>query len=304
MSHRKIAVIDLGTNTFHLLIACLQDSGDFEVVVRKRIFVKLADEGIDQLGEASMQRGLGALELFREILQEHGIASNEVSAVGTAALRTASNGPAYLCEISSKTGIHIDIIDGLREAHLIYLGVRKIWSPARFPVIIMDIGGGSVEFIIADQTKILWANSYPIGVSVLFRRFHRADPISQAECRKLRKFLHHEIKDLITALERYEPIILIGASGTFDVLADLLHISPEQLYAEVTSEAVIPILDPLTKMSIAERNAHPQIPSSRVDMIVVAILLVQEIIHIGDFSHIGISRHALKEGLIAEQGGA
>ncbi|NND05720.1 MAG: hypothetical protein HKN87_05015 [Saprospiraceae bacterium] len=301
MAQKEIAVIDLGTNTFHLVIASLQQDGTFDILVRKRIFVKLANEGINTLGKASMDRGMQALGIFVNLLEERGISSKEVVAVGTAALRTANNGSAFLNRIRSKFGLEIDIIDGLKEAALIYKGVRQIWNPADFPVLIMDIGGGSVEFIIANQEKVLWSRSYPIGVSILYRTFHHADPISPQESEKLHKFLCNELRNLSMALETFHPRTMIGASGTFDVLADLLDVSPGQLYAEVASSSVIPVLEPLTKMTVAERSAHPQIPETRVDMIVVAVCLLINVIRLGDFHTIGISRYALKEGAIAEQ---
>lgn len=293
----KIAVLDLGTNTFHLLIASGR-RGDIEILFKERNFVKLAGDGIDRLSDAAMHRGMLALEHFMQIIVQYKV--DVVKAVGTAALRTASNGPLFLSQIKESLNLEVEIIDGNMEAKLIYDGVKQVWQPSRFPALIMDIGGGSVEFIMADQTGILWAESFPVGVSVLFNNFHDQDPISQHEIEKLDAFLDDRLSTLVEMIRTHQPALLIGASGTFDVIGDILGYGSHNYQEAIVSKEITPILDKIALSTIEERIDHEKIPDTRVDMIVVAVLLLRHTLQLGNFTHMGICAYALKEGLILD----
>jgi exopolyphosphatase/guanosine-5'-triphosphate,3'-diphosphate pyrophosphatase len=219
MSNHK-AVIDLGTNTFHLLIVAPDEQLGFREVFRERRFIKLAEGGIEYLSDAAVQRGLEALVDFKSELDRHQVV--EVRAIGTAALRTARNGSAFIELVKDTTGIQIELIDGSEEARLIHLGVALATPLGTERGLIMDIGGGSVEFIIADVEKVYWAQSFPVGVAVLYERFHKNEPISEAEQMALKAFLKEQLRPLGNALDRYPCQDLLGASGTFDVLEDIL----------------------------------------------------------------------------------
>ncbi len=294
---QTVAVLDLGTNTFHLLITRVGKAG-ITSLYRERIFVKLAADGIDTLSTQAMTRGLDALMRFMDKVNEFDI--DLVKAVGTAALRTASNGPAYLQQIKKKTGLDVEIIDGQREAMLIYRGVREVWKPSSQPALIMDIGGGSVEYIIADTTRVLWADSFPVGVSVLHRKFHQQDPISGEEIKRLHSFLGDQLAPLHAQIRQYHPTLLIGASGTFDVVADILEFGGTLYNETVIDTKILPVIDMITQSTIDERRTHGKIPETRVDMIVVAVLLLRFTLQLGRFDKLGISAYALKEGLVSE----
>lgn len=296
----KKAVIDLGTNTFHLLIADVAEDRIVETIYRERIFVKLGADGVETLGEKPLERGFEALKKFRQILDQFGVTN--LTAVGTAALRTASNGPDFLHRIKEELNISIDLIDGHREAELIYGGVKQVWDiTGDAPAMIMDIGGGSVEFIIADQNEIYWMDSYPIGVSVLHRKFHHTDPISKEEQQQLGHYLEPFMNPLAQAVQEYQPYKLVGASGTFDVIAMLLCPDEPSLYEIVHSIDVDKIIKDIVISDEKERYNNPGIPNSRVDLIVVALLLLQEVLKLATWETIGISQYALKEGLLVSQ---
>ena len=123
MPMAKYGVIDLGTNTFHLLIVAINEEGQLLELQRKRIFVKLAEDGIQTIGPRPYQRGIEVLRYYNKILKEHQI--SDVKALGTAALRTASNGSSFIKDVKQHTGIEIEIITGDMEAALIHKGVMK-----------------------------------------------------------------------------------------------------------------------------------------------------------------------------------
>ena len=163
---KKYGVIDLGTNTFHLLIIETDDTDAFREIYREQHFVKLAEDGIGTIGAAPYARALKVMQDFEEVLDKQQVSG--LCAFGTAALRTARNGQAFIEEVKTLTGIEVELITGDREAELIHKGVLQAVPFSSECWLIMDIGGGSVEFIIADKNEMYWAQSFPIGVAVLF----------------------------------------------------------------------------------------------------------------------------------------
>lgn len=286
------AVVDLGTNTFHILIFRYAD-GKLQTILKERIFVKLAEGGIGEISKSAFARALAAMKRFRGLMDKHEV--RDYRAVGTAALRRASNGAQLVEEITLHTGLSVDIIDGKQEAEYISLGVQQLMDSSAANMV-MDIGGGSVEFIVREDKKIRWLVSLPIGVAVLYDRFHEGDPIALEEEQKLRSFLRQHLSTLAPALKEHQPTMLIGASGTFDVMALLLGAEGHP-FVQVTSSSMHTPLQDIVKSTKEERQQNPLIPDARVDMIVVAAILIQEILGFGDFTTIGISQYALKEGV-------
>jgi exopolyphosphatase/guanosine-5'-triphosphate,3'-diphosphate pyrophosphatase len=296
---KRFAVIDLGTNTFHILIAGKKDSDDFIVVYRERAFVKLAEEGINNIGKHAFKRGLEALKKFRDIMDLFEVI--DYRAVATAAMRNADNAPIFIERSRRSANINIEVISGNREAALIYGGVKHAGILSEETSMIMDIGGGSVEFIIGNQHNIFWAHSFDIGAAVLKHRFHNNEPISLLEKIELQKFLKDATQLMIPKLQQYAPRELIGASGTFDVLAEnlsnkLLHVA----YPMVTWEDFKIFCNQVVSTTHEERLAMPGIPESRADLMVVALLLIDFILELTKPERIKISNNALKEGMIAE----
>lgn len=297
----RYAVIDLGTNTFHLLIAEEGPAGKIKEIFRERRFVKLAEEGIETIGAAPYRRGLETLQHFRRILAAHDVPAEMVRAFGTAALRTASNGRAFIREVRESTGIEIRLISGDREAELIYKGVVMAAPPTDEYMLIMDIGGGSVEFIIANKDGVEWARSFPVGVAVLYKNFHRHEPILPEEITAIHQFLRKELGPLMEALALFPARRLVGASGTFDVLEFFL--SEEQahlLNATIPTEKFFPFYEQLVQMDDAQRRNMKGMPLDRVDMIVVALILIKLVLGMTDIRQITVSAYAMKEGMLYE----
>jgi len=296
---QKYAVIDLGTNTFHLLIVAPSLKGKLTELHRERIFVKLAEEGIDRIAEAPFERGLKAMRHFKTILNRHEV--TEVKAFGTAALRTATNAPFFIQKIKEETDITVDIIGGEQEARLIYQGVKQIVSFEKENGMIMDIGGGSVEFVVANKDGVIWSASFPIGVAVLTRKFHQIDPIPESAIQALRNFLDEILKPLQQVLSRHKVTNLIGASGTFDVLEAILAIPPNNtLTSTFPVEKFAPLHDQIISTTLEERFNMTSIPDSRAEMIVTALILIRYILDLTKASKITVSAYAMKEGMLAE----
>lgn len=296
------AALDLGTNTFHLLIAVPDANCAFREYYRERRYVKLAGEGIERISPDAWQRAVEALRHFRQVIDCHSCV--EVRAVGTAGLRAARNAGDFLKAIRREAGFDVEVIDGRREAELIYKGTRLATSmqPER-RYLVMDIGGGSVEFIICDGEKMHWAQSFPVGVAVLRRRFHYCEPISPAEIAALRAFLGEQLAPLEAAIAAHGGALsLVGASGTFDVLARALAAQPVGPHAcSVPRRAIDPLVARTLAATFEARLAMPEIPPERADMISVAFVLLQHVLDLlPQLNEVLVSEYALKEGMVAE----
>lgn len=298
-THTKKAVIDLGTNTFHLLIVEPDGVGHFKEIYRKRIFVQLAEDSITHIGKSAFERGLNALREYKMVLDEYGI--EEVKAFGTAALRRASNSAEFRATILQETGIEIQVIAGNEEARLITEGVRLAVPVDEKPVLIMDIGGGSVEFIIANDREVFWAQSFPVGVAVLYNDFHKSEPISEKEIKEVRQFLEHQLSPLKEALLQHPVAALVGASGTFDVLeAMLVKVKDSPLHACIEAKDFYPIYDRIVSVSLDERLKINKLPTQRAELIVVALILIHYVLGEINIEKIIVSMYAMKEGMLSE----
>ena len=306
MQDNTIAVIDLGTNTFHILIAEILEDRSYRIVHRQRIPVMIGKGGINQgmITEEGQQRALAALHEFARLIEERDI--QQVRATATSAFRNARNGAALVERIREETGIRVEVIDGMREAEYIFGGVQDALSLGEEPVLIMDIGGGSVEFIISSDRQVRWKQSFEIGAQRLLDRFNIQDPISSENLNELTAYFRTTLDDLLTAARQWHPRTLIGASGTFDTLCDIhghrhqLTIAADACELPISADSFSVILRELLRKNRAERLAIPGMIEMRVDMIVVAAWLIQFILIELDLKDLRVSAYALKEGVLRE----
>jgi exopolyphosphatase / guanosine-5'-triphosphate,3'-diphosphate pyrophosphatase len=298
----RCAVIDLGTNTFHLMIVEKDASGSWTILVRHRIFVKLAEDGFRVIGEKAFKRGLDALKVFKTQLDAAEIQPKNIKAFGTAVLRTALNGRDFLQKVAEIHNIRAETISGDQEAKLIYKGVRRAVPFPEGRVLIMDIGGGSVEFIIANRNKIFWQKSIDIGVSVLFQNFHKSNPIAPEEILSIDDFLDISLKDLWKALKEKPVTALIGASGAFDVVDNFLvdPLTKPSLYAWIKADKFDSIYKKLVESTLEERQEMSQLSAERMEMIVVAVILIKFILNHAGIKDIYTSEYSMKEGMLEE----
>jgi exopolyphosphatase/guanosine-5'-triphosphate,3'-diphosphate pyrophosphatase len=294
---KRYAVIDLGTNTFHLLIAEAGAGQTFQPIFSERHFVKLGAEGVDKLGAAPMARGLETIRAFHRLLTEYKVA--DVRMIGTEALRKASNGPGFMAEVYRITGFNVELISGEQEAEWIYRGVRQAVELGEENALIMDIGGGSVEFILANRQGMHWRQSFPVGMSVLYSRFHRHDPIRPEESRAIYQFLEEHLQPMWSQLDL--PRSLIGAAGPFEIFADFLpHRTAGSHQQNFRAKDVLELHQLLTASTFEQRLALEKLPDARADLIVVALELIYFILKKTDIQEVAVSAFAMKEGIISD----
>lgn len=297
----QFAVIDLGTNGFRLQIAEPTLEGDLAFVYKEGVEFKLTAEGIDRIGNNCFAQGLTIMRHFAAILKAHHI--EKMLAMGTAGLRLAANGQEFIEKVYLETGIEIELISGEREAELIYKGMCCALPPALLeqPILMVDIGGGSVEFIIGTQREILWARSFNVGVAVLWHNFQDNDPITEGGIQRVKAFLMAELQPLFEAMKFYRPTTWAVASGTTDEFVRiLLNNSPQPSHYPMLTTVFYDFYNNLIIKSLDElrnENLHP----SKIEMLGVTLVLtdfIAELFNGNTFIH--ISKYSMKQGILQE----
>jgi exopolyphosphatase/guanosine-5'-triphosphate,3'-diphosphate pyrophosphatase len=301
---KKAAVIDMGTNTFHLLLAELHGK-EFKTIYKEKIAVKLGQGGItkNQIAPDAEKRALHTLGHFNNLIAGETI--QQVFAFATSAVRNATNGPDFVQKVKEQLGIQIHVISGEEEAQLIYEGINFSGALDEHTSLMMDIGGGSVEFIIGNAQEVFWKRSFEIGGQRLLDAFHYHDPILTEEVERLEQYCGENLQPLLEAIAVYQPSRFVGASGTFDTLIDMYYAT--LLQCKLTGQHVfeLPVSDfyqlfqLLITKNRAERLLIPGMIAMRVDMIVVASCLIDFILQHVQVESIRCSHYSLKEGAIA-----
>ncbi|MGA0560110.1 phosphatase [Larkinella sp. VNQ87] len=300
----KQAVIDLGTNTFHLVIT---DAG--QTVFRESRPAKIGKAGINQgvIADDAIERALTVLRYFREVLDQHGIPAEQAVTIGTSAIRNAGNQAAFIERVRQETGLVIRAISGDEEAGYIYAGVKAAGTLDDQMALVVDIGGGSVEFILCTQQRIYWKQSFEIGGQRLMERFMDTDPISATAVNRMNRYFQEQLLPLTNAVHQYDPTVLVGSSGSFDTLVDMQFMHEKGQWPEAGQTVfTLPIetfhrfYEQLLTRNHDERMQLPGMIELRVDMIVVGVCLIDYLLRTYGIQQIRVSTYSLKEGVLAE----
>lgn len=289
------AVIDLGTNTFNLLIAEWIDE-KWRRIHSEKDGVALGMGGINQkiITEDAILRAEKALSHFKSIADYFGI--SEIQAVGTSAIRDAKNQSEFVERMKKGVGIDILVISGDEEADFIYRGVAKTIDFS-VPSLIMDIGGGSTEFILVDKTGIQEKVSFNIGVSRILQLFSCDDPIKPDQVLELNQWLEDQVAGFFDHLKISR---LIGASGSFETFYELIH---NKTVPSLDNAIKLPFLNFYSELehlifsTQAERDLNPWIIPIRKKMAPYAAIKTKWVIDKLRISETYLSPYSLKEGL-------
>ena len=298
----SVAIIDMGTNTFHLVVAEF-DGLNYKITHRDSVAVKIGKGGINNgyITEEGANRAFDALQNFKSTVDA--LSVKKVLAFGTSALRNARNGVEIIQKIIKETGIETRIISGEEEATYIYEGVRSAMKIDQKSLIV-DIGGGSVEFIIGNEKEIFWKQSFEIGGQRLLEKYQKHDPILPEEIESLNDFFLHSLKPLSKAMAEHQPQVLIGSSGTFDTLSEIYcaknHVKwQDKPETPLTISSFHEIFEEFKIKNRADRLQIPGMIEMRVDMIVVACCLIKFLFANFSFNKVRVSSYSLKEGVLA-----
>ncbi len=300
---KRIAALDLGTNSFHVVLVDIYPDGSFRTIDKLKEMVILAEKGMgNRLSEAAMERGLAALKKIKILCDSQGV--EEILAYATSAIRESENGGEFIQRMIDEVGIKALAISGKMEAKLIGEAVRHSVSLGKEPVLMADIGGGSVEFTIADKENFFFSASKKVGVARMAAQFVDNDPITKEEIKKLKSHFKKELKDVAEALKRHPVKTIVGSSGTMENIAAMIA-DRNSLTASMTlnelqfsAKSFKKFNKSFLKLDRSQRLKEEELEEKRVDIIAPGMVLLDYLIRTFDIEQIKISESALREGMV------
>jgi exopolyphosphatase/guanosine-5'-triphosphate,3'-diphosphate pyrophosphatase len=302
----RIAAIDIGTNSIHMIVVQVRPDLSFEVIDREKEMVRLGAGGLDgrSLTPTAKTAALQTLAKFRRLADSHKV--DEIVAAGTSAIREADNGGDFIAEVAQRTGIQIRIISGTEEARLIHLaavyGVHMGGSPA----VVIDIGGGSIEVTLGTASHLSHARSFKLGVIRLTERFVRTDPLSAGDERRLTKHIYKEIGPYLETIEGRRFDRVIGTSGTILSLGALALSEEGVVHDEalrnrrVPAKAIRRLRKRLTSVDLDARLHMDGLDPRRADIAVAGSVLLDSVLRRLGAEEITLCDLALREGLVLD----
>lgn len=302
----KLAVIDMGTNTFNLLIVETTENNHYDIVFKRKIGVKLGKGGINNkiITPEAFQRAVDAIEDHLKRITDHKV--DKIIATATSGIRSTENGQELVDTLKEKFGLKVQIISGDEEAELIYRGVKQAIDFNNENVLILDIGGGSNEFIIANSSGLIWKKSFKLGMARLLEMFVPSNPITKEEIQKTELYIDSQLEPLYEAVEKYKPSKLIGCSGTFDSFRAMIIAKNGGIPKEFKKSKSFPINlkdyailhQELLKSTLEDRQKMKGLEPVRIEMIVLASIFVNFIITKFNIKSFTQSSFAIKEGMV------
>jgi len=306
-----LAAIDIGTNSVHMVIVRIDPMlATFTIVAREKDTVRLGerDAKTGELSPSAMERAIAALKRCHNLALSMEV--DHIIAVATSATREATNGNQFLARIEAEVGLQVDLISGQEEARRIYLGVLSGMDFQNLPHIIIDIGGGSTEIILADSQEPRFLSSTKVGAVRLTRDFIQTDPISVTEFVSLRAYirgmLERPIDELRHSLQAGETVRLVGTSGTIETLGIINALNqqreipnPLQGY-QLTRKDLRDWVKRLMTLNYEQRFAIPGLSDKRAEIILAGAVILLEAMTMLNLDTITICERALREGVIVD----
>jgi exopolyphosphatase/guanosine-5'-triphosphate,3'-diphosphate pyrophosphatase len=304
----RIAIFDLGSNAFKLLIAEKKESPEgFHIIHKEQSGVKLASKGINKkiITEDARERALEAIASFKVTAEKY--KCRNIKCTGTSAFRDAKNGSILVNEIKERFHLDVEIISGEREAELIHKGVSIGFEMDDSPVLIMDIGGGSLEIIIANKTSIHFQKSFDLGMRRVMEKLELSDPLNDKSINQIIDFFNNEFKELDKTIAEFKPYMLVGTSGSFETVSKLVEVRKKRPLRKISTASyklsrtrIQELHDFIVKMPEKKRKEVEGMDMIRVDLIAIAMVFVHHIIKKYNFEKVTYCEFALKEGLLTE----
>jgi exopolyphosphatase/guanosine-5'-triphosphate,3'-diphosphate pyrophosphatase len=302
----RVAAIDLGSNSFHLLVADVHADAHIDPLVQEKEMLRLGDvvSRHGMIPPTAADQAVATVRRFRMLAEAAG--ATEILAKATAAIRRASNGGEVVDRIRAETDVHIEVIGGLEEARLIFGAVRAsvVLDPA--PALCFDLGGGSLEVMVGDARRLMWATSVPLGVARLSADFVHTDPVSKRERRALRDHVESVLAPVAAEVASYEPKLAVGSSGTLEALAEMVAARRAEDTPATLNQLTIhrgeflELHQELLASKDTDRLRMDGLDARRVDLIVAGSTVLATAMDVFDFDQLTISEWALREGIVLD----
>lgn len=302
----RIAAIDVGSNSIHMVVAEASAGGHFIVLDRAKEMVRLGRRSLTtgQLGLRAMEEGIRALATFKTLAERHGV--SRFRAVATSAVREAGNGGEFIQRIYDEVGLRVRVIPGKEEARLIYLGVAQAVDLRGEPTLLLDVGGGSVEAVLVENAKPVELHSLKLGVARLSEEYLGSDPPRRRELAALTAHVARETQAALAGAAKRRVRRIVATSGTLlnlvSMAAHRLGVHPgSHIHGlEVPATEVSQLSQELARCSREERLALRGIDPKRVDLIVAGGVIADAVIRRLRARRIQACTWALREGLLSD----
>ena len=301
----RIAAIDIGTNSIHMIVVQVRADLSFEVVDREKDMVRLGAGGLDgkRLTDSSMAAGLQTLSKFKRIAESHKV--DEIIAGATSATREAENGGDFIAEVDRRTGIKIRVITGTEEARLIHLAAAYGVDVGSSRACVIDIGGGSVEVTLGTAATMQTGRSFKTGVIRLSERYVKSDPLARRDERRLVKHINREMGEYLSEIAGRGFERVIGTSGTILSLGALALTSEGAVVGDlrnrrVGARSIHRLRNRIVDADIEERLQMPGLDPRRADLSVAGAVLIDTILRKIEAEELTLCDLALREGLVLD----
>jgi Exopolyphosphatase len=301
---KRSAVIDLGTNTCNLLIADYEQN-NYEILYQGKEVVKLGKGGIDKnlLTEDGLLRAVTAITRHNEKIRQFDV--SDVVVIATSAIRDAVNKNWFSQKLKEATGHELHIISGEKEAEYIFEGVKLAFDRIENDALILDIGGGSNEFILVENGNPIWKQSFPLGMARVIEHIPPSDPITFEEIEKIFNWFESGLQPLWKRLKNVETSMLIGCSGAFDTIVDMIDQTEpgtkSRKQQEIKIDEFQQIYGQLIQSTTLERTDMKGLESIRIEMIVPSVMFIKLVVEKLNITKIYQTDFALREGVLYEK---
>jgi exopolyphosphatase/guanosine-5'-triphosphate,3'-diphosphate pyrophosphatase len=302
----RIAVIDVGSNSTHMLVVEVVPGAAFRILEAVKEQTRLAadlDERL-MLDANALNKMSAVLKKMRDIADRY---NAQIRCVATHTLREAKNGGEFASRLSKKSGVQVDIVSGQEEARLVALGVRHGLPIAGEPTLIVDVGGGSTEIVLCQWNEVRFATSLKLGAVRLTQKFLKDDPFSERDLRALEEYVVSRLEPVCHEIRKIGFDVAVGSSGTIKTLQMLSMASrgeeiPKNLHGtDLEMTNLSSVCETLFKnRSIQERRFLPKMDSKRADIIVAGAMVLKVLGDVAGISSFRVSSTALREGLIVD----
>lgn len=299
-----LASIDMGTNTFRLLVAEVSGRSVFKEICSAKRTTRLGEDfaGDKRLKPAAIERAVAALSQFREVLKPHRL--DDLIVVGTSAVREAKNQKEFIEEVKRRTGFDLEVISGEEEALCTFLGANFIIKNESDPMLVMDIGGGSTEFIGAEGETPTFLMSTEMGVVHLTEKYLKSDPPTPEELRLLRSAIAQVIRPIVYDFP--PQCRFVGTAGSVTTLAaidqGLTEYDPNKINGYPLSRAAVErIFKELTSMTLEARRRTAGLERGREDIIVAGTLILLTVMDLSGYDPVYVSDFGMREGILLDR---
>ena len=302
-SEGMFAALDIGTNSFHLVVAKPVETG-FEVIASEKEVIRLGHGSGDMnlLEQDAMDRGIAALTRMRAIADVH---NAKLRAVATSAVREAQNRNEFIKRARKEADVEVEIVSGIEEARLIHLGVRHAIAIGDSRMLMCDIGGGSTEIVIATGEKILLSRSFKLGAVRLTDRFFATEVLHPSAVGSCQKFVRSMLSTIEPQVDQLGFEVAVGSSGTIEAIAKLIAKQNKQPEPksfnryEFAANDVSKVVDLLADQpSVKQREKEFDLESSRADIILAGAIILEGVALSFGVTNFTYSDYALREGVL------